>query len=253
MTNNDSSSQVATDPANAVGDNAVNAPLVQPNSSTALIVSRTCRDYVHSRVSRVYTGWTITTTVTFERKAPVDHDAGVVSAVSSAVSSAATPPASTNSPVVHPRAIPHPSTLVLRPGMDILTRFHVIFRGCEVGIFYSWKNEARHLVEGVPETCHRAYSTWNEAHSMYSLAYNGQFPGHKLRIIDPQRFEIALDSGSSASESHEHSGNTSDEDDSTYRDEDSEMGGDASSGSEDMSEEEMDVESEEEFRRGSSV
>ncbi|KAK7015548.1 hypothetical protein VNI00_019082 [Paramarasmius palmivorus] len=183
------------------------------------------------RTVQTFQDWKITTVTTFERLPGINSTPNASESVTSnhAAPSVASLP-----------GVPHPSELQLRPGMQYHTKFYVVFRGREVGIFYNWKHEARHVVEGVPHNCHRVYSTWDEALKKYAEAYYGEFPDHELAIINPEN-----------TSSDDEEVEQDDEDDSTYKAEDTDMESDsgsegASSEGEGSSDDEMDYESESE-------
>ncbi|KAK7019224.1 hypothetical protein VNI00_018124 [Paramarasmius palmivorus] len=116
-------------------------------------------------------GWRITTTVSVQRVLDTPSTTGEA------------PIPAVPQTVAHPAGIPHPDSLHQRPGTELQTKFYVVFRGLEVGIYYDWHTEAQGLVVGVPHNCYHLYHSWQQAHYAYTEAYYNRLPGKHLRLV----------------------------------------------------------------------
>ncbi|KAK7021083.1 hypothetical protein VNI00_017529 [Paramarasmius palmivorus] len=138
-------------------------------------------------------GWRITTTITTTVESLVP---GTTQNVGTVIPlNLPTTAAIDNANNAAPSGAPHPDTLTPRPGTELHTKFYVVFRGLQVGIFYDWHTEAQQQVLGVPHNCYHLYPSWHQAHHAYTEAYNGRLPGRQVRVIQPpEPMSIDLDS-----------------------------------------------------------
>ncbi|KAK7017100.1 hypothetical protein VNI00_017200 [Paramarasmius palmivorus] len=159
-------------------------------------------------------GWVVTTTCTIHRRHPdADDDVSHVSrgtspgapalptsqddtttttsaipnvdAISPSVIGAALASLSTPSvpSVEYSVDIPEPNEIVLRPGTELNSRFYIIFRGREVGLFYDYEREVAPRVLHVSRAAYKVYTSPEAAIAAYTHAHRGELPGYELAVI----------------------------------------------------------------------
>ncbi|KAK7016444.1 hypothetical protein VNI00_018881 [Paramarasmius palmivorus] len=215
----------ATPPVDAPGSAPHTYTLTQHNPDKGVTICRTTVEQENS--------WVVTTTTTIHRRHPDIHvthvDCGTSPGAGEAVdhaqvSTAAVPLVATSDqelvtssmaevfaslttptmpPLQFSNVIPDPNDIVIRPGMETHTRFYVVFRGRELGVFYDHPSEVLPHIYRVSNAASKVYNTFEAAVSAYTEAFHGRLPGFELAIIPapiPLAYSTASGHGGSNSQ-----------------------------------------------------